>query len=62
MNTDLSQSETQHVVKSKQKQLNDKVEIVSLKDGAYRPLKSTLATILEHEVATQTLWYSLHLC
>ena len=39
-----------HVVKSIRKQLNDKVEIVSLNDGAYRPLKRTLATILEYEV------------
>ena len=51
MNTDLSQSAMQPCSEVNMKAiLNDKVEIVSLKDGAYRPLKSTLATILEHEV------------
>ena len=35
-----------HVVKGVQKQLNDEVELVSLQDGAYRPIKPTVATIL----------------
>ena len=47
MNTDLSQSATQPCSEVKTKAMKDKVGIVSLKDG---PLKSTLATILEHEV------------
>ena len=47
-----------HVVNSIRKQLNDKVEIVSLKDGAYRPLKPTLATILEHEVYVNLVAFS----
>ena len=42
-----------HVVKGVQKQLNDEVELVSLQDGAYRPIKPTLATILTHEVLYQ---------
>ena len=47
MNSDLSQSATQPCSEVKTKAMKDKVGIVSLKDG---PLKSTIATILEHEV------------
>ena len=39
-----------HTVKALQKQLNDSVEVVSVTDGAYLPLKSTLSTIIAHEV------------
>ena len=38
------------MVKALQKELNDSVEIVSVTDGAYRPLKATLSTIIAHEV------------
>jgi len=44
-----------HVVKGVRKQLNEKVELVSLQDGAYRPIKPTLATILTHEVLYQLM-------
>ena len=39
-------------VKDMRKQLNDEVDVVALPnaDGAYRPLKPALASVLEHEV------------
>ena len=39
-----------HTVKALQKELNDSVEVVPVTDGAYRPLKATLSTIIDHEV------------
>ena len=39
-----------YTVKAVQKELNESVEVVPVADGAYRPLKATLSTILAHEV------------
>jgi len=39
-----------HAVKAVHKQLNDQVDVVPNKDGAYCPLKPTLTTVIEHEV------------
>ena len=39
-----------YTVKAVQKELNQSVEVVPVADGAYRPLKATLSTILAHEV------------
>ena len=40
-----------YTVKAVQKELNQSVEVVPVADGAYRPLKATLSTILAHEVS-----------
>jgi len=42
------------MVKAVQKHLNDSVEVVSVADGAYRPLKATLSTVIAHEVRSIT--------
>jgi len=34
------------------------VDVVPIKDGAYRPLKPTLTTVIEHEVHTYLSLYS----
>ena len=48
---DLPQHGTRtHAVKAIRKQLNDQMEVIPIKDGAYRPLKPTLTTVIEHEV------------
>jgi len=39
-----------YTVKAVQKELNKSVDIIPVPDGAYRPLKATLSTILAHEV------------
>ena len=39
-----------HAVKAIRKHLNDQVEVIPIKDGAYRPLKPALTTVIEHEV------------
>ena len=47
-----------HAVKDVRKQLNDQVDVVTIKDGAYRPLKPTLTTAIEHEVRVYLSLYS----
>ena len=47
-----------HAVKDVRKQLNDQVDVVPIKDGAYRPLKPTLTTAIEHEVRVYLSLYS----
>ena len=47
-----------HAVKAVRKQLNDQVDVVPIKDGAYRPLKPTLTTAIEHEVRVYLSLYS----
>ena len=42
------------MVKAMQKYLNDSMEVVSVADGAYRPLKVTLSTVIAHEVQSIT--------
>ena len=43
-----------HMVKAVQKHLNDSVEVVSVADGADRPLKVTLSAVIAHEVRSIT--------
>lgn len=47
-----------HAVKAVRKRLNDQVDVVPIKDGAHRPLKPTLTTVIEHEEHTYLSLYS----
>ena len=57
VHADLSNSTMSPHGKALQKELNDSVEVVPVTDGAYRPLKATLSTIIAHEVLSDCVYY-----